>query len=86
VREATALSTAEASRALGLARLIGQVQTIVDESGDGAGFDAAGWTGRWLERPLAALAGQRPADLMSTADGQDVLRQMVARMQSSAYS
>ena len=70
----------------GLARLVGQVQAMVEESGKPAGFDTAAWVASWLDRPLAALDGQRPAELMDTAEGQALVSQLVARMQSAAYS
>ena len=33
-----------------------------------------------------ALGGQRPAELMDTPEGQGIVFQLVARMQSGAYS
>lgn len=85
-RENKALSTDESSRVLGMARLVGQVQAMVEESGNPEGFNAAEWVAGWLERPLAALGGQRPAELMDTPEGQGIVSQLVARMQSGAYS
>lgn len=85
-RENKPLSTDESSRVLGMARLVGQVQAMVEESGNPEGFDAAQWVARWLERPLPALGGQRPADLMDTPEGQSLVSGIVARMQSGAYS
>jgi putative toxin-antitoxin system antitoxin component (TIGR02293 family) len=80
------LSADESSRVLGMARLVGQVQAMVEESGDPQGFNAAEWVARWLEQPLAALGGQRPGELMDTPEGQGIVSQVVARMQSGAYS
>lgn len=85
-RDSKPLSPDEGSKVLGMARLVGQVQAMVDESGEPAGFDAAAWLAGWLDRPLSALAGQRPAELMDTAEGQGLVSQLVARMQSGAYS
>lgn len=85
-RENKPLSSDESSRVLGMARLVGQVQAMVEESGNPQGFNAAEWVARWLERPLAALGGQRPAELMDTPEGQGIVSQIVARMQSGAYS
>jgi len=85
-RENKPLSSDESSRVLGMARLVGQVQAMVEESGNPAGFNAAEWVARWLEKPLPALGGQRPADLMDTPEGQGIVSQVVARMQSGAYS
>jgi len=85
-RDRKPLSPDEGSKVLGMARLVGQVQAMVEESGEPAGFDAAGWLASWLDRPLSALGGQRPAELMDTAEGQGLVSQLVARMQSGAYS
>ncbi|WP_371437542.1 antitoxin Xre/MbcA/ParS toxin-binding domain-containing protein [Polaromonas sp.] len=85
-KENQALSAEESSRVLGVSRLIGQVQAIVEASGNPDGFDAAAWVGTWLDRPLPALGGQRPAELMDTAEGQAVVANMILRSQSGAYA
>jgi uncharacterized protein (DUF2384 family) len=74
------------SRLLGIARLVGQVHQMVVESGDPEGFDAAAWVAQWLETPLPALDGEKPATFMDTADGQALVATLVARMQTGAYS
>lgn len=81
-----ALTQDESERVLGLARLIGQVQAMVDESGDPSGFDARAWTARWLSEPLPALGGTRPLDLMDTMEGQSLVAEALARIQSGAYA
>ena len=85
-RENKPLSPDESSRLLGMARLIGQVQAMVEESGRPEGFDAATWLSHWLERPLPALDGRPPAELMDTAEGQRLVAALVSRMQSGAYA
>lgn len=80
------LSADESSRLLGLARLVGQVQLMVEESGRPEGFVAAEWVAQWLEQPLPALGGQRPGELMDTPDGQRLIADLVVRMQSGAYA
>jgi len=86
LREARPLSTDDSARALGMARLIGQVEAMVQASGDAQGFDAAVWLARWLGEPLAALNGAPPATLMDTAEGQAMVSNLLARMQSGAYA
>jgi putative toxin-antitoxin system antitoxin component (TIGR02293 family) len=81
-----ALTQDESERVLGLARLIGQVQAMVDESGDPAGFNANEWTARWLREPLPALGGTCPLDLMDTMEGQSLVADTLARVQSGAYA
>lgn len=85
-RENKSLSKDDSSRLLGMARLVGQVEAMVEESGNPTGFNAAEWVARWLEQPLPALGGQRPGELMDTPDGQGLVSGLIARMQSGAYA
>jgi len=62
------------------------VQQVVDESGDPLGFDALAWTTRWLDRPLPALGGARPAEYMATQEGRALVETLILQMQSGAYS
>ena len=80
------LSPAESERVLGVGRLLGQVQTMVRESGNPEGFDAAAWLSAWMSAPVPALGGARPLDLMDTMTGQALVSQVVAQMQSGAYA
>jgi putative toxin-antitoxin system antitoxin component (TIGR02293 family) len=80
------LSQDESERALGIARLVGEVQTIVAESGEPQGFDAARWTASWLEEANDALGGRAPGEFMDTADGRSLVSGLVAQMQSGAYA
>lgn len=86
LRERTVLTQDESERVLGIARLVGQVDAIVRDSGKPEGFDAAKWVAAWLDRPHPALGGKRPAELMDTADGRAIVSDLVARMQSGAYA
>jgi len=80
------LNLDESERVLGMGKLIGQVQTIVEESGDPAGFDAAKWVAEWIKTPQRALGGKRPDELLDTADGRQLVSDLIARQQSGAYS
>jgi putative toxin-antitoxin system antitoxin component (TIGR02293 family) len=84
--ESKPLSKEESERVLGIARLVGQVEAMVEESGDPTGFNAAQWVAGWLEEPLAALGGRKPGDLMDTAEGQSIVSNVLARAQSGAYA
>lgn len=81
-----ALPPEESERVLGIAKLVGQVQSIVDESGNAEGFDAAAWMSRWLTEPLPALGGACPIDLMDTMEGQALVSTKLAQIQSGAYA
>jgi len=78
--------SADEVRAIGIASLIAQVQTMIEESGNPEGFDTAKWVTRWLDRPLPSLGGQKPLELMRTPEGCALVHSIVARMQSGAYS
>jgi putative toxin-antitoxin system antitoxin component (TIGR02293 family) len=80
------LNLDESERVLGMGKLIGQVQTIVAESGDPTGFDAARWVAEWIKTPQRALGGKRPDELLDTADGRQLVSDLIARQQSGAYS
>jgi len=80
------LSPAEGERVLGIGRLLGQLQTMVRESGNTDNFDAAGWLSAWMSAPVPALGGARPLDLMDTMTGQALVSQLLAQMQSGAYA
>lgn len=86
VRENKPLSSDESSRVLGMGRLVGQVQAMVDEAGEAQAFNAAEWVAQWLERPLPALGGRRPAEFMDTPDGQQLVSDLIGRVQSGAYA
>jgi len=80
------LSVDSSDRVIGFAKLIGQVETIIQESGNPEGFDAAHWLKGWISRPLAALGNRRPEEFMDTSDGREMISQILARGQSGAYS
>lgn len=80
------LTADQSERALGLARLIGQVENMVRESGDPAGFDAARWVWNWLNQPMPALGGKLPVTYMDTIEGQRIVANLISMSQSGAYA
>ena len=80
------LSVDSSDRVIGFAKLIGQVETIIQDSGNPEGFDAAHWLKGWISRPLAALGNRRPDEFMDTSDGREMISQVLARGQTGAYS
>ena len=81
-----ALSIEESERVLGIASLVGQLETIVEESGDPEGFDATRWLSRWLREPLPALGGEKPLSLLDTMAGQSLVADTLAKVQSGAFA
>ena len=79
------LSPGESERVIGVAKLVGQLEAMIQESGDPAGFDAPAWMARWLQEPLPAFGGVRPIDMMDTMEGQALVSTALAQVQSGAY-
>ncbi len=86
VAKGQALSPEQGERVLGVAQIIGLVQTMVEQSGDPQGFAAPAWVAHWLDEPLPALGGRKPADYMDTQTGQGLVLDLLRRSQSGAYS
>ena len=73
--------------ALGMVKLLGIAQGIVDNStaSEARAFDAAKWLGQWIERPQPSLGGRKPADLLDTPTGIDVVARLLGSIESGAY-
>lgn len=80
------LSVEESERVVGLAKLVGQLEAMVEESGTGEDFDAPTWLSRWLREPLPALKGAKPIDFLDTMEGQALVSRALAQIQSGAYA
>lgn len=80
------MKNADNVEALSIARLIGQVEQIVQESRKPEGFDAGLWIAQFLDTPHPAPGGQRPADPIRTGDGSRIVGRLIAQMQSGAYA
>nr|WP_294509630.1 antitoxin Xre-like helix-turn-helix domain-containing protein [uncultured Rhodopila sp.] len=85
-RQGDTLSPDESERIVGFARLVGQLEAMIQDSGDPANFDARAWMARWLTEPLPAFGGARPADMMDTMEGQGLVSAALSLMQSGAYA
>lgn len=85
-KDAAVLSKDESERVLGVETLIGIARTMVEQSGDPDGFDAARWVSGWLSAPLPALGGATPASYMDTFEGQKLVAELLAMSQSGAYA
>ena len=86
VQKKELLNQDESERVLAITKLVGQADNIVRESGVVEGFSPAEWVATWLQRPHPALGGKRPGELMDTADGRDLVTDLLARQQSGAYA
>jgi len=79
------LSPDESERLMGLQRLIGEVEAVVRDCGDGQAFAAGRWLASWLQRPNQALGGATPASFLDTAEGREQLGRLIGAQRSGAY-
>lgn len=86
VKQQKTLSPEESERVLGMATIIGQVETMVRESGNPEGFDAAKWVAEWINTPVPALGGRKPAELLDTVHGQNLVSKVLSMSQTGAYA
>lgn len=72
---------------IGMAKLIAIAQEIIADSTarEAEGFDAAKWLGQWLERPQPSLGGRKPAELIDTPTGIEVVSRLLGAIESGAY-
>ena len=80
-----ALPEDQGERVLGLQRIVGQVQTMVEECGDPTNFDAAAWTGDWLTAPQPALGGRQAMEFLGTVTGLQLLSELLSHNVTGAY-
>lgn len=87
IREDRPLNADEGERVLGLLQLVQRVERMYEESGDPdvVDFDPALWLGEWLADPNPALGGERPAALLDTADGRDLVGRLLGAMQAGTF-
>ena len=69
-----------------IATLTVLVQGMLAESGEQAGFDAKAWLDHWLTGVVPALGNGRPIDVLYEPDGLELVRSLLLRAQSGAYS
>jgi uncharacterized protein (DUF2384 family) len=73
--------------AIGMIRLLGIAQNMAENSTAeiAKDFDASKWLGQWIELPQAALGGCKPADLIDTPTGIDIVARLLGAIESGAY-
>lgn len=62
------------------------VERMVGESGEPAGFDARTWLDHWLREAVPALGDRTPLNVLNEPGGLEVVRCLLLRSQSDAFS
>lgn len=86
IRQHERLSPEHSERVVGLERLIGQVQAMVEATETAPDFNACRWVGQWLDHPIPALGGAKPADFMDTLQGQALVSRLLAQAQAGVFA
>lgn len=81
-----ALRLDQGERVLGLQRIVGRVQAMVEKGGDPTGFDAGAWTGRWLLSAQPAIGGRLAIEFLGTVTGQQLLDDLLLRNLTGTYA
>jgi len=73
--------------AIGMVKLLGIAHDIVARSTarEAKTFDATKWLGQWIERPQPALGGRKPAELLDTPTGSELVARLLGSIESGAY-
>ena len=73
--------------ALRMIKLLGIAQDIVSNSTavEAKNFDSTQWLGQWIGRPQSALGGRKPADLIDTPTGVEIVARLLGPIESGAY-
>lgn len=81
------VSGSSGQAAVGMIRLLGIAQDMVNNSTaqEAKNFDAAKWLGQWIERSQPALGGRKPADLIDTPTGVELVARVLGSIESGAY-
>ena len=81
------ISGSSGQAAIAMAKLLGLAQDIVAHStaAEAKDFDSAAWLGRWLETPQPALGGRKPADLMDTPTGVEIVTRLLGSLESGSF-
>lgn len=85
-RAGTPLALNEAERVLGLSCLIGQVESMVAESGNLDGFSAPKWFAAWVSAPNPVLGGRRADEFLAFGAGRTFLAGLLGQMQAGTYA
>ncbi len=80
------LSQDDSERVIGLAKLVGQLEAMLENAELAEPFDAPEWVSGWLREPLPALGGKRPIELLDTMEGQALVSRALAQVESGAYA
>jgi putative toxin-antitoxin system antitoxin component (TIGR02293 family) len=72
---------------MGMVRLLGiaQAMTASSTADEAKDFDAAKWLGRWIDIPQPSLGGRKPADLLDTPTGVEIVARLLGAVESGAY-
>ena len=85
--EGTEITGAGGQSAVAMARLLAKAEAIVGNSTSPSArdFDTAKWLGQWIERPQPALGGRKPAELIATPTGVEMVSRVLGAIESGAY-
>jgi len=76
----------QTERDLFRSELLKLVKAMAPQSAQVHAFDANHWLNDWLDSPVPALGNRHPNEFLGTAEGRGLVRTLITRMQSGAFS
>lgn len=67
-------------------QLLRLVEAMMAQSPQVHTFDADQWLSDWLKSPVPALGNRCPSEFLDTSEGCDLVRTLLTRMESGAFS
>lgn len=67
-------------------QLLRLVEAMMAQSRQAHTFDATQWLSDWLKSPVPALGNRCPNEFLDTSEGCDLVRTLLIRMESGAFS
>lgn len=84
-KEKTPLDLGASERAMCIAGLIGRIEGMTKGSAP-ADFDAGEWVAQWLESTHPALGGVTPSSFLDTADGRQIVMNLIGQIEAGSYA
>jgi Uncharacterized conserved protein len=87
LRGKTLIGGTAAHSLMGMFDLVNAIEDMVrrDPAAGAESFNAEEWVGEWIQKPIPALGGQRPADLWDTPAGREAVLRVVGAAREGVF-
>jgi len=86
IKDNALLNLDQSERVLGLYKLVSKLSEMLSEKRDPNASTACAMLMEWLEASMPALNGKAPFELMDTADGRNVVLNLLKKIEAGSYA